>query len=195
VALLSLIQEGSALRLIDDARQGILYGYEASNFSKSTTFVVFMYLGAVGVTAIAFLAWLSRTVDNVPALGGGKPSVTPRWSIGWWFIPLANLVKPYQIVRDVHDRMAMRPASGGGWVVVAWWVLWVLGNVIYGVSTLLPEPKDFDALATFHSIKGTANALTFLSAVLAIAVVLRIQWRADERADELGARATQTAPA
>ena len=30
VALLSLIQEGSALRLIDDARQGILYGYEAS---------------------------------------------------------------------------------------------------------------------------------------------------------------------
>jgi len=182
ITLLSMIQNGSALRIVDDARAGMLTVKEATNFNRSSVFVGLMYLGAVGAGAIAFLGWLSRSVDNVPALGGGRPSVTPRWSIGWWFIPFVNLVKPYQIVRDVHDRMAIGPSSGGGWLLLAWWVSWILGNAIGIFAWRLPEPKNLDALAFLYSIKGGADALTFLGAVLAIFVVLRIQWRAEARA-------------
>ena len=182
VTLLSMIQNGSGLRIVDDARAGMLTAKEATNFNRSSVFVGLMYLAAVGACAIAFLGWLSRSVDNVPALGGGRPSVTPRWSIGWWFIPFVNLVKPYQIVRDVHDRMGIGPSSGGGSLLLAWWVSSILGNAIGTFAWRLPEPKNLDALAFLYSIKGTADALTFLGAVLAIFVVLRIQWRAEARA-------------
>jgi len=186
ITLIWVIQEGSGLRIVDDARNKILYPYEANNYARSTAFVVYLYLGAVSVTAIAFLAWLSRSVENVPALGGGKPLVTPRWSIGWWFVPVANLLKPYQIARDLHDRMGLGESSGGGWIIVSWWVLFVVGNALSLVAAAWAEPKNLDALSALYSIRGTAAGLAFLGTVAAITVVLRIQWRAEQRADALG---------
>ena len=146
-----------------------------------------MSLGTQVITAIAYLGWLSRTVDNIPALRGGRPLVTPRWSIGWWFIPFANLIKPYQIVRDVHDRMAIGASSSGGWIVLAWWLSWVAGRVIAAIAELVPQPINpeainLDALAKQFSFRGIADSLTLLGALLAIFVVLRIQWRAEARA-------------
>jgi len=189
ITLLSMIQDGSGQRIVEDARAGMLTTREATEFNASTAFVAFLYLGGVGLTAIAYLAWLSRTVDNAPTLGGGTPPLTPRWAIGWWFVPFANLVKPYQIVRDLHDRMAINRSSGGGWIVLAWWLLWIFGNVIWTVAARLPEPTDLDALAALFRIRGIGDTLIFLAAVLAIIVVLRIQWRADQRAETLGVRA------
>jgi hypothetical protein len=182
ITLLSIIHEGSGLRLIDDARDQILTAKEASNFERSTALVAFASLGAQLLTAIAYLAWLSRTVDNVPALGGGRPSVTPRWSIGWWFIPFANLVKPFQIVREVHDRMAIGASSGGDWIVLAWWLTWIAGSAISALARLMPEPTNLDALQRLFSVRGVGDGVTFLAVILAIAVVLRIQWRAEQRA-------------
>jgi hypothetical protein len=185
-ALLSMIQAGSGVRIVDDLRAGVLSPKEARDFQDSTVFAGLEYLGAALATAIAYLAWLSRTVDNVPELRGGRPLVTPRWSIGWWFIPFANLVKPYQIVRDIHDRMATNVSSGGGWIVLAWWVSWVLGAVISQVATWVPAPTSPDPMSTLFSIQELGYGLALLGAILAIVVVLRIQWRADERADSVG---------
>jgi len=187
IAILSIIQDGLGFGLIEDARMGLLTAGEATAYDTGVAHLATASLALVVVTAIAFLAWLSRTVDNVPALRGGRPSVTPRWSIGWWFIPFANLVKPYQIVREVHDRMAIGASSGGDWIVLAWWVSWVPGRVISAVAELLAEPinpdaPNLDALAKLYSVRGIADSLTFVGAILAIAVVLRIQWRAEMRA-------------
>jgi len=187
IALLSTIQDGLGFGLIENARMGLLTAEEANKFDAGTAHLALMTLGAELVTAIAFLAWLSRTVDNIPALRGGRPLVTPRWSIGWWFIPFANLIKPYQIVRDVHDRMAIGASSSGGWIVLAWWLSWVAGRVIAAIAELVPQPINpeainLDALAKQFSFRGIADSLTLLGALLAIVVVLRIQWRAEARA-------------
>jgi hypothetical protein len=187
-ALLAMIQAGSGVRIVDDLRAGVVTPEVAKYFLDSTVFAGLQYLGAALATAIAYLAWLSRTVDNVPELGGGRPLATPRWSIGWWFIPFANLVKPYQIVRDIHDRMATNVSSGGGWIVLTWWVSWVLGNVISQVTFRLSERINPDALSKLFSIQEFGYGLALLGAIFAIVVVLRIQWRADERADSLGER-------
>lgn len=188
VALLAMIQAGSGLRMVDDLRAGMLIPSEAKDFNDSTALAGLSYLAALSVTAIAFLAWLSRTVDNVPALRSGTPSVTPGWAIGWWFIPFANLVKPYQIVRDIHDRLATSNSSGGGWIVLAWWVSWVLGTAISQIAIRLPVPNTPGPLSTMFSVQAAGYGLALLGAILAIVVVLRIQWRADERADSLGVR-------
>jgi hypothetical protein len=41
-------------------------------------------------TVIAWLAWSSRTVDNEDPLGIGPSTISPRWAMGWWFVPFAT---------------------------------------------------------------------------------------------------------
>ena len=189
LALISMIQAGTGLGLMDRARDKTLLPQAFADFDRETVFAAELYFGAGAAAAVVFLSWLLRTVDNVPLLGAGRPSVTPRWSVAWWFIPLANLVKPYQIVRDLHDRMAINTSTGGGWIVLAWWVGSVLGNAIFLAASLLPKSiGNPDSLSAFYVTQEVGNGLGFLGAVLAIIVVLRIQWRAEERADSLGIR-------
>lgn len=187
LALDSMIQAGTGLSLVDEARDKILLPRAFADFDKATVFAAKMYFAAGAVAGVVFLAWLARTVDNVPLLGAGRPSVTPPWSVAWWFIPIANLVKPYQIMRDLHDRMAINSSVGGGWIVLAWWVCSVVGNAIFLLASQLPKSiGNPDSLNAFYVTQEVGNGLGFLGAVLAIVVVLRIQWRAEDRADSLG---------
>lgn len=185
-ALLSMIHEGSGLTLVDDIRAGIDREKDLAVFTQSSAGLARIYLGVAAASAIAFLMWLSRTVDNVPVLAAGRPPATPLESIGWWFVPFANLVRPYQIVRDLHDRMAIGDSTGGGWIVLGWWLAFLAGNAILAATSIPPPPKDPDGLATLFGVQQTGNALLLLGAILGIIVVLRIQWRAEDRADSLG---------
>jgi Domain of unknown function (DUF4328) len=185
-ALVSMIHEGSGHAIADDIRAGILREKDLNEFLESSAGLVRIYLVVGAATSIVFLAWLSRTVDNAPTIGAGRPPVTPLWSIAWWFIPLANLVRPYQIVRDLHDRMSIGTSTGGGWIVLAWWMAFLLGNAALAVTHIPRAPTDPDALSTLFDLQQVANALILLGSILGIIVVLRIQWRSEDRADSLG---------
>jgi Cof subfamily protein (haloacid dehalogenase superfamily) len=187
IALFSVIQDGQGFGVVEDAKMGILFPDEAAAYDTGVAHLYTASLAVSLLAAIAFLAWLSRTIDNTPVLRGGVPSVTPRWSIGWWFVPFANLVKPYQIVREVHDRMATGGTSSGDWIVLAWWIAFLIGRAITLMAQLIskpinPDAPDIGAMSTLFSLRGIADSLTFVGAILAIAVVLRIQWRAEMRA-------------
>jgi hypothetical protein len=122
-------------------------------------------------------------VENVPALGGGTPSVSPRAAIGWWFVPVANLVKPYRIVADVYDRLAaIRPAAGRP-AVPAWWLLWIAGSLTNNLARLLfLEVSTVADLRRQYALYAASDLFSVLAAVLAIVVVRRIQGWANARA-------------
>ena len=142
---------------------------------------------AIGL-AIAFLAWLSRTVEIVPALGAGTPHDSPRWAIGWWFVPIAFLWKPYGVVREVWDRLATPTRTGDARLVLAWWLTWLSSTFVArfatasanSASTTLASAQSLFAVVAIAEIGSTA------AAVLGFLVVREIQARADERALRLG---------
>jgi hypothetical protein len=43
---------------------------------------------------ITFLRWIYRTNKNLRYLSGEQMKFTPDWSVGWFFIPIANVYKP-----------------------------------------------------------------------------------------------------
>ncbi|TAM56094.1 MAG: DUF4328 domain-containing protein, partial [Chloroflexota bacterium] len=136
---------------------------------------------------VAFLAWLSRTVEITPALGGGKPVDSPSWAIGWWFVPIACLWKPYAVVRDVWKRLATASRRGGSELVLGWWLLLLGAPIAISVAG-----GTFDALpggavdATTFGYLFVAWGIVTGAAVLGFLVVSEIQARADERAAGLG---------
>ena len=94
---------------------------------------------------------------------------------------------PFQIVADLHDRLATatdheraRP------LLIAWWLTWLGGNFI-GYATRLPGDETVDQLKASFSIQMLSDAITAVAAVLAILVVRRIVRREDARAAALAA--------
>src|SRR4051812_40932909 len=43
------------------------------------------------VTGITFLRWIHRANVNVRGFGAEGMTFTPGWSVGWYFVPIANL--------------------------------------------------------------------------------------------------------
>ena len=55
---------------------------------------------------ITFLKWIYRTNFNLRALSQERMSFTPGWSVGWYFVPIANLFKPYQAMKEIWANSA-----------------------------------------------------------------------------------------
>lgn len=133
-------------------------------------------------SAIAYLAWLARAVDNAPALGAGVPPRSPRAAIGWWFAPLANLWVPFTIVRDLHDRLGAPGAPMQRALLGSWWAMWIVSNVIGNIAGRVWAAADtVDTLRSAIELDLGASVLETVGAILALLVVRAIQSREDAR--------------
>ena len=63
------------------------------------------------VIVVLFIIWMFRAAKNNEALDRRDPRFGPGWSIGSWFIPLANLVIPVMILQDLWRGATLRPRA------------------------------------------------------------------------------------
>ncbi len=87
------------------------------------------------ITGVVFCVWIYRANVNARALGASDMSITPGWSVGWFFVPFANFVKPFIAVREIWNASDSDPrdvsASGPtAPIVAAWWCAWILTHVL-----------------------------------------------------------------
>jgi hypothetical protein len=98
-------------------------------------FTSLAWLAIYAVTTVVFLVfffmWLYRAVKNVRITSGDSRS-GPGMSVGWWFIPFANLVMPYLVLKDLWERA--RVTSDAPWVGV-FWLLWILSGIVSNVTS------------------------------------------------------------
>lgn len=150
---------------------------------------VFLVAGGLHtlVTAVLFITWLRRAY--------GSDRVDPSalrfgagWTIGAWFVPFLNLVRPYGLVRDLWKGLGARIAgSPGPWVVGAWWGTFIAARFASSVVSALERsagdeanPTLEQAIATLREIRpllwweSGAVVLSSVAAVLCIVVVLRV---------------------
>lgn len=103
------------------------------------------------VTIIFFSMWIYRAAANVVAAGTAGFDYTPGWAVGWFFVPIANLFKPYAAMRQIWN------ASHGGQgdelertegLLAIWWGCWLLSNIASNISlrfTLTPaSPEELE---------------------------------------------------
>ena len=188
--LASVVHLTGFSQLADDVVSGAAGSVEANAFDATTATIGGLFAIALVVCGIAYLAWLSRAVENAPALGAGTPPHSPRGAIGWWFVPFANFVIPYRIVADLHDRLATAVDSDRARpLLLGWWLTWLGGNLI-GYGTRFTGSDSIDQLKSAITITMVSDALNVVAAVLAILVIRRILGRETARA---GAPATPVA--
>jgi hypothetical protein len=87
---------------------------------------------------IAWGAWLSRVLANVPALGGGWTRSSPREAFFSSVIPFYNLFWMPAAVRDAVARLSA-PGTARDGLVSAWWLTLVSAGL--PLLRLLPGPR------------------------------------------------------
>lgn len=134
------------------------------------------------VTGIVWVVWQHRGQANLHAVGLREITFSPGWAVGWWLIPFANLVKPFQTVRELWK------ASGGDerwwqirtWPVIGWWwALWITAAVLNRAAAyaFTPDVPSLGRLISGSRLFFAGEIVSIVAAVLAIAVVRAVNAR------------------
>lgn len=176
---------------------GLLANLETTTEQDLVTYDEIVRQVALGIIAlyvaagIATLAWLRRVVSNLPALGGGEPAVGPTGAVVWWFVPIANLFKPYQAVADSWRSLATSPAGTATRTVLAWWLLFLLGNTLSNLYARMPLPETIAAFNSRETLNIVADVVIVLTGILFVRVILELERRSVARSRAVAARVVE----
>jgi hypothetical protein len=177
------------LSLLDRIIGGSATDSEVASFLRFTDSLNSLSILVMFISAIAVFAWLSRTVEIVPPLGGGTPRRSPREAIGWWFVPIASFVIPYQIVRDVHRRLETPTRRGGDRTILAWWLLFIIGGLVTRATGIaMDRATTVDAVRNVEMTGIAALVATSVGGFLFVRIIGEIESRSTERAVSLSLR-------
>jgi hypothetical protein len=91
------------------------------------------------VCGFVCLKWIYRVSLNAHALAEGLRT-SPGWSVGWFFVPVANLWKPFQGLREAWQVSA----DPKGWkdeptpeLFRWWWGLWLASSILGNITPRL----------------------------------------------------------
>jgi len=101
--------------LVRLAAGGALLPDEAAATAARDRPLVLLKLMFFTGAGIAWLLWVHRTYGNLALVGSKRSRFTRRWAMSYWFIPLINLVRAYQVMKDLwlrSDSLNDRDAAG-----------------------------------------------------------------------------------
>jgi len=150
--------------------------------------LAFYYLTFIPAVVV-FLVWINRAVRNLGQVRSGDSSsplrFTPGWAVGWYFVPVMNLFRPFQSMRELYQES--NPARIGSPLVGWWWALWLGGRIVRrGLFVgLFSDPSLSELIVSdYRSMAG--DALDVVAAVLVILLINRIVTWQESRAEQLG---------
>jgi len=185
----------SALMIAVMARQYRLFeaaqanGWSVDDVYAEAGLVLFAATLLQFVTMIASFVfigmWIYRAAWNARSLAGARQlDFTPGWSVGWYFVPFANLWKPYQAMKEIW-RASARPdkveaAPTTAWLPL-WWCLWLAFNIVSNFASRkawkaqTAEAEMDSALASI-----TCDAINLPLCLVLLVIVTRVhrmQWQ------------------
>ncbi len=166
-----------------------------------------LHLVLLLAAVVAFGAWLSRVVSNIPTLGGGIPATSPTRAFIYPCIPLWNLIKVPGIMQDVLYRLD--PKAGGFFMIlIAWFGLvgswfvsliggWVIAFVGVRDVTVAAQARSTDAIVAaavrafdqLIALEVVTALMVAGGAAVLVLVMARIERRAKARDAEIRAAA------
>lgn len=190
VAFLSILSGYLEYKLLTDFQNGVYYSQElasadanASDFRQGV--VGGLYLLVFIISVVLILKWIHRANYNAKQLGAEDMKFTPGWSVGYYFIPILTLWKPYQAMKEIW-KASKNPSD---WcnertsrILPIWWGLWIisnmLGQIIFRQSNKageLSELIDLNLITQVSNVLDIPLALTLLFIVKSISKMQKEQ--------------------
>ncbi len=148
------------------------------------------------LTAILFLIWEYRSFNNLSVLKAKNLEFSPGWAVGWWFIPFANFVKPFQVVRELWNESDpdfdeetgfLHTSAGTPEIIGFWWAAFLLSGFVGRIADKMVDSKNGDPSDYLPVVLIVASLLQLAAAVLIIFIVKGITNRQEQRFGKLTA--------
>jgi hypothetical protein len=128
-------------------------------------------------SGVLILMWIYRANANARQLGAEGMQFTPRGSVVWYFVPLANLFMPYRALREIWQASAAPHA----WtrektprLFPLWWASWIVSGMAGQVAMrMVMSAKTLDALLAAN-VASLASEITSIPLLLVLVIVKRI---------------------
>ena len=146
-AALSLLGLGIGVLLLTETLLPDLEDPNASFGPLIVVGIIVFVLGLAGfvlfVLAVVFyMMWQARAFHNANA--AGRPTThSPGWSVGWWFIPIANLFKPKAVLADLWSASGASRSNRDADLAVRAYQTFILSIVTGVVSSVLENVAEY----------------------------------------------------
>jgi hypothetical protein len=119
-----------------------------------------------------FLLWLHRAYANLKTVRGVDTAFTPGWAVGYWFIPIVNLVRPYQIVKELWTKAHLATTGTSSARVSLWWAAYLGAGVAARLTASFASTAHglADSI-TIAFMNAGSDALRLLAGLLIIALI------------------------
>ncbi len=150
VSCLLLVSFLWELKVLKDSQNGLFV--DQASFLKALEspgeiigYLAIVFLLIFFVGGIIVFKWIKLANKNVRALGAKNLEFSPGWAVGWFFVPIANLFKPYKVMNEIWSATH----SPENWkknenhrAVQKWWGLWIGSSGLIQLSNNLEKKAD-----------------------------------------------------
>ncbi len=139
-----------------------------------TALVGLVFLVIYITTAVFFLKWTYRTSKNLHTLSGGTWQHSAGSAVGWHFVPIASLFKPYQVMREIWTK-AHKAWTPNTKLLPGWWTLWListfLGQILWRQEGEVV--RDFQLMAVTQIISDIIDIALGFAAIALVSNIAR----------------------
>lgn len=126
-------------------------------------------IGFFVLTAIVFSVWIYVAGKNLEATGLDL-EFTPASRVWWFAVPVANLFKPFQGMRELRNASHGSPNyDENNGLVTGWWAVWLGGNFLTYVTDKMAGAEAGTGPLWIVSVLGIAQAGFAIPLIVAIA--------------------------
>ena len=136
-----------------------------------------IYLIAHVISAVTFIQWFRRAYFNLH-LKVNHLSHSEGWAAGSWFVPIVNLYRPYQIMKELYletEALLTKKelllgenfsTSSVGW----WWTFWITNSIIGQIIFRYPSETIDDLIG--GTVAGMIGSIAGIPlALIAVKVI------------------------
>jgi hypothetical protein len=89
------------MRLLQDLWDGVYHSdSEVESNDTRQAWIGYGFLAVFIITGIVFLKWIHAANRNARAMGAQGLRFSPGWALGYYFVPVLSLWKPYQAMKE-----------------------------------------------------------------------------------------------
>jgi len=147
-----------------------------------------VHLVVIFATFVVFGRWIVLAKRECQRLGASQLEFSPGWSVGWYFVPIANLWKPYQAMAEAFRASRSWAGPRNGWkrlrvpvIVPLWWAAWITSSIVDQVSTRLTlrasTAEEWARASVSDVVAGLVSLVLGAVAIVLIAQLTDLQAR------------------
>lgn len=135
------------------------------------------------IQGIVILMWIYRVNKNLHAFGVKEMNYTPGWAVGWYFIPLLSLWKPYQAMKEIFiksEGLTDHPKKNQRYLLPTWWALWIITEVIARIllRNMMKNDLDIDGYVTLSLLFQLSDALEIVLNIVFLLIITAVyKWQ------------------